>query len=94
MGENAGPDCRQCKHVGRVPGETNVCCQHPMIEITTMDALCGAMGAPCFSQIAKHRKDFGLKIDETAMMNGQAAWPINYDPIWVSGCRKFEEREE
>jgi hypothetical protein len=34
-----------------------------------------------------------IKIDPHGRAKGWAMWPLDYDPIWVSECQLFREKE-
>lgn len=81
--------CHQCKLCKPVPGSTHVQCGQVIkdagIEISMVVSL-NPLGAE-----AEFKRTMGFGFDPHGVRSGWCAFPLNYDPVWLTGtCRIFE----
>lgn len=80
------PDCYKCKYRGNVPGDTHSCCRYPGNNAD----LFGLFDKANLINAAKLKID----ADPYGIRMGWFLWPINFDPIWLSRCDGFTQKEE
>jgi len=91
--------CYACKWRGDLPGDAHSCCNHPLLEDNKnpMGELLGIMskrvGAfpPMISQDIMDQ--FHIMANYHGIKMGWFNWPYNFDPVWLTRCDKFEEKE-
>jgi hypothetical protein len=75
-------DCYKCKHRQSIPGNAHSKC----------------MSKSAIKFIVENIPNVGailpLKINKYGLENGWALWPFDFDPIWLSECQLFEEKEK
>ena len=90
--------CYECKHRGTVPGSCHSSCnvlKEAGQELgfgNTGDLLGVAVSLGMYEIINEETGEPLVKLDPHGVRNGWAAWPINFDPIWVTECPFFEEK--
>jgi len=76
--------CYQCKHSHTIPGDCHLSCHHPIVEENgTALTLIGC--------ITIGEYPLNITIDEHGFNSGWAYWPLNFDPVWISGCIGYEK---
>ena len=78
---NSSP-CLECPFKSPVPGDCHVSCTHPVANGERQMLLLMLVMTGKFSTI---EKALGLKISAYGAESGWANFPVNYDPIWVTG---------
>lgn len=85
-------DCNSCSFKRNVPGDCHISCVHPVVNENgnDMKVLLGIMssGGQLFAQ------QLGFTFSPHAVSSGWANYPLNYDPIWMSGSCKLREHYE
>ena len=86
---NNNADCYKCKHRGNIEGNTHNCCNHPLIGDYT-DLLV---------KLVRHKgnlpdevKDFNIVANSHGVKQGWFFWPMDFDPVWLNNCDKFETK--
>ena len=82
-------DCTNCKHSQRVIGSSHhLSCHHPSLDPVFRDPLLlGFERYPVIPVAVIHDKPIPVVIlNPHGVINGWAAWPFNFDQIWVSFC--------
>lgn len=95
-----GKNCYSCKFRGTVPGSAHSCCR--LIKETASDQvkameleLLLATGSYSLSVTDKEtgKTRPAMSLNEHGVKNGWAAWPLDFDPIWIDDCAFFAEKE-
>ena len=84
---NSSP-CNECPFKQSIPGDCHVTCVHPVAngERQMMILMLVMTG-----KLSTIEEALGLKIDPHGAASGWANFPVNYDPIWVTGtCSMLE----
>lgn len=93
-------NCYSCKFRGTVPGSAHSSCR--MIRETTSDKEKAMELELLLStggyQLTIKDKETGaerplVSLNEHGVKNGWAAWPLNFDPVWVEDCVLFQGKE-
>jgi len=92
------PNCYDCKHRGKIPGDAHSRCLHPLVRAETEDPISVISGMlasvgrmpPGVSEAAVL---LGVRGDFTAFQRGWFNWPWNFDPRWLLECGGFEKKE-
>lgn len=84
---NSSP-CVECPFKQSIPGDCHVACGHPVAngehQLTILSLVFSG-------QASLLQEAFGLTISQHAINNGWADFPMNFDPIWVTGtCSMLE----
>lgn len=87
-------NCHECRFSGPVPGSCHLSCNHPLLEggghggqsLRVLCLIAAAITGGC--------EPFGITIHNHGLKNGWACWPMDFDPVWIDGCNKFEPREQ
>lgn len=88
--------CYKCKFHGSVAGDTHSCCNHPEAGLKNADpllkilAISASVTTPVISPTAKK---LGIQANQHGVMSGWFNWPFNFDPIWLTNCKGFEEKD-
>ena len=86
--------CYACKHRGDLPGSAhsrcNVLRETGSEIVSTLEMLIG-IGEASISN--KNTGESLVKLNPHGVKNGWAAWPINFDPVWVDECQFFLKKE-
>lgn len=77
------PNCHQCKHHRRIPGDAHIGCDHPEAHVI------GLMAVITFAE-ASYKSGLAVKLSRHGVDQGWAMWPVNFDPIWLLECNRFE----
>ena len=95
-----GKNCYNCKFRGTVPGSAHSSCR--LIRETASNKekameLENLLSTGAF-QLTLTDKETGaerplVSLNEHGVKNGWAAWPLNFDPVWVEDCALFQEKE-
>lgn len=95
-----GKNCYECKFRGTVPGSAHSSCRimkeiFPEEESASKMEFLVASGAYMmnFKDRTTGVNTPIVKLNEHGVKNGWAAWPLNFDPIWVEDCVTFKEKE-
>lgn len=84
-------DCRSCKYHENVPGDTHVCCKHPNTKTydgqILMEMMLIAASGISYGELPLRMTRLGLSVDLWGVSHGWVFFPMNFDPIWVSGCQ-------
>jgi hypothetical protein len=84
------PNCYDCKFRGEIPGSAHSCCtilkkdedeKNPYTIMTELGLSTGKL-----ELINEHDRMPLVKLNEHGVNNGWAAWPLNFDPVWVESC--------
>ena len=92
------PNCYDCKHRGKIPGDAHSRCLHPKVSKAHEDPLASLMGMlasvrRCDPVIAKAALELGIAGSPHGIRNGWFNWPWNFDPVWLLECGGFEKKE-
>ena len=84
-------DCHNCKFVGNVAGSAHRSCN--LIE----DSAARILLVSGHLEINVTDKETGekvpaIEISEWGKSHGWAAWPLNFDPIWIDKCVFFTKK--
>jgi len=84
-------DCYKCVHCKAIPGSAHVMCAYALGDRAN-DALIQliAILGGCKVDVP-HMK---VTLNEVGVKNGWCNFPINFDPVWVVECDKYEEKKE
>ncbi len=88
------PDCYDCRFRDDIPGDAHSCCKHPDAPpITGLGQIVQILGSrsgagPGFTT----RMD--VVFHPTGVRKGWAAWPWNFDPVWLLKCSGFTRKED
>lgn len=85
------PDCYQCKYRQNIPGDCHSSCNAPVVSQETKIKVM-LMVTNGLDQIVTDVT--GLSFEKYAISNGWCNFPLNYDPIWVSGDCKLKKLSE
>lgn len=79
------PNCYECKYRGNVPGDAHSCCKYP------------GNNTGLFSLFEKQNIENASKLeieaDSHGVKMGWFMWPANFDPVWLTHCKGFEQKE-
>lgn len=84
------PNCYECKYRRSLPYDAHSECVHPLI--TDADRILTG-----FSLLANIRLGAMKRMNvscnsENAIRKGWFFWPLNFDPVWLATCDKFEPK--
>ena len=86
--KNKKHNCYTCRFRSEVTGSAHSKCN--VLEHTKGPAAGFSLGL--ISSIMKiNPRD--IKLNSHGVANGWAAWPINFDPVWVEECGYYEEQK-
>ena len=78
------PDCYKCEHRGTVPGDAHSRCCY---QGTNTDM---------FAFFDEGNKTLAIKLNikahEHGVRSGWFMWPVNFDPVWLTNCDGFREK--
>ena len=75
-------DCYQCPHRGEVPGSAHSSCNFLTPQRKSAIGLLAMIGR---MPVITDKDDQPLLVfNEVGVKNGWCAWPINFDPVWVT----------
>lgn len=84
---NSSP-CVECPFKQSIPGDCHVACGHPVANGERQMML---LMMVMTGQLSTIEKALGLTINPHGAASGWANFPVNYDPIWVTGtCSMLE----
>lgn len=81
------PDCYNCSFRGTVPGSAHSSCKY--LDDVFEEPDLSMMKTALSIGMASLKDDDGnepVTMNETGINGGWAAWPLDYDPIWVDKC--------
>lgn len=94
-----GKNCYSCKFRGTVPGSAHSCCN--IIKESASDKSeagflefmlsTGAYEMSVTDRVTGESRP-SVKLNEHGVKSGWAAWPIDFDPVWVEDCVFFQEK--
>lgn len=85
-------DCYQCPHRGEVPGSAHSTCNFLPPNQKSAVGLLGMIGKlPTITD--KETGEVVLEFNEVGVKKGWCAWPINFDPVWVTCNLPIEKPE-
>jgi len=96
--------CYKCRFRGEVPGSAHSRCRVITENTSNKERAMELEILLASHQVEMTVKDTGdpsvftreepvVKLNEHGVKNGWAAWPLDFDPIWVQDCRFFTEKE-
>lgn len=77
---NASP-CNECPFKQSIPGDCHSACGHPV----AVEKQMLLMSLVFTGRLSVIKQALGLQIDPHAVSQGWANFPMNFDPIWVTG---------
>lgn len=92
------PNCWKCKYRGDIPGDANLCCNHPafkeahdnpMLKLLGMFASVGR-GNP----IQLTHPDIKVVGNPHGIRRGWFNHPLSFDPVWLDECNGFKMEEK
>ncbi|MDX2277734.1 MAG: hypothetical protein NW206_19965 [Hyphomonadaceae bacterium] len=83
---NAQMACYDCAHRRAVPHSAHSECVHPERHREAPHFIAGIAGGRAATNALPRLR---IEFVEHAIKNGWAAWPINYDPVWLVRCDGF-----
>ncbi len=78
-------DCYKCKYRQSIPGDTHSKCMNESAIKLIINVLRGSIDI---------NTELPLLINQHGLDNEWALWPFDFDPIWLSECQLFEEKEK
>jgi len=93
-------DCLSCLYRTRVAGSTHSSCKHPVVNELWNIPFAGVLAivggfTPMIPILQVDEKVLPLlEIDPWGIQKGWAAWPYNYDPIWITRCELYSGRKD
>jgi hypothetical protein len=89
-------NCMNCKFRVKTIGSHHSQCKHPALK-PIVDGPLGKFGSlmggdPAFT-IAILRAAPVVEINPHGFVNGWANWPLNFDPIWITECLIYEDKD-
>lgn len=80
--------CYNCKYRGTVPGSAHSSCKALDVDVEPHERfiLAHLLGT------GELKLSGPLHIDPTGIRGGWAYWPINFDPVWIVGCKLFKSK--
>ena len=99
------PNCYNCKFRTTVPGSAHSCCtviRETAKELGMEDSRAVSLETLIslgHAEVKSQSDQSAVKLNPHGVKNGWAAWPLDYDPIWVESCefesaKKGENNEE
>jgi hypothetical protein len=92
--------CYKCRFRGEVPGSAHSSCRVITENTSNKEKAMELEILLASHQVEMTVKNTGepegepvVKLNEHGVKNGWAAWPLDFDPIWVQDCRFFTEKE-
>lgn len=87
---NTSP-CIQCPFKQSIPGDCHSACGHPV----AVEKQMLLMSLVFTGRLGVIEEALGLRIEQYAVNEGWANFPVNYDPIWVTGtCSMLESYKQ
>ncbi len=77
------PNCYECKHRGKVPGDAHSCCNYPGNDTGILSFFA--------TENKENAKKLNIKANPHGVRNGWFTWPVNFDPTWLVSCDGFEQ---
>lgn len=84
-------DCWKCQYrTEGIPGSAHIGCSLLEEKRLTYDSAGRIMGifAAMSGSVPK-----GIEVNEHGRRNGWAAWPVDFDPVWIEKCVYFETKK-
>lgn len=92
------PNCYACIHRDDLPGDAHSSCAHPAA--STPRGRAAAQTLLVVGMSARHGDKIQLRADTLQLSatlhgirNGWCFWPFTFDPVWISECTGFAEKE-
>lgn len=86
-------DCNTCNFKRNIPGDCHISCGHPVFTSSPQLAFKINIAIITGSQ-KKIYPQLGIIFSEHGISNGWCNFPLNYDPIWLSGKCKLRTLSE
>ncbi len=86
--------CYECKHRGSIIGSAHSSCG--VIRSTGSEKGMELEFMLAMRQVEMKDQDGNpiVDIDPHGIRNGWAAWPIDFDPVWIRSCKFYTEKEK
>jgi hypothetical protein len=84
-------NCYKCPFRGTIPGSAHSRCKHPVAEENMTRLITGLMERRRPEISFKNRPY--LTINQHGFQSGWAAWPLNFDPLWISCFLPLSDEE-
>lgn len=84
-------DCYKCLHRGDIPGDRHSCCKHPVLG-DNQDFF-NLLDLVVTGKAKKAAGELNIRALSQGVRNGWFMWPANFDPIWLTNCDGFKEKE-
>lgn len=85
--------CYECKHMGELPGNAHIACLNPIVHkavaANPVELFIEWMDNKMVVSLAEQ---MGVTGNEHGIKNLWFRWPVNFDPIWLTGCNNFEPK--
>lgn len=90
-------NCHECIYVGNVPGSVHRSCKvlHTSEVSENIVRLLEIGIATGMAEL--NDKETGepvVKLDPHGVKNGWAAWPVDFDPIWIQECKFYKNKND
>lgn len=86
------PNCYECKHQGKVPGDAHSCCRHPKSGHNG-DYIMGLANLMMAAATGTLKNELNIEGDLHGIQCGWFMWPVNFDPTWLRNCDGFEVKK-
>jgi len=88
--------CYQCEYRGSIPGDTHICCNHPLVADNELIKVVALMSQALLMLGQKADGNIfpplEIEANEHGIKNGWFIWPINFDPLWLENCEGFTKK--
>lgn len=82
--------CERCVHRRDLPGDAHSGCRHPLTAAAHQNPLAGLIEAMGGALPMPSPPGLNVVFDVHGIRMGWAAWPFNFDPVWLVACDGFE----
>lgn len=85
--EQTKHNCYTCKHRGNVPGDAHSTCNSSGLSDTEKIMLSSVV----FNESLRGQTYGNIGFNLHGVSAGWCFWPSNFDPIWITKCKFYEQ---
>lgn len=89
--------CHDCEYRGSIPGDAHSCCKHPYVKDNPIIELSCIMAIAVRTQLGQEQvgifEPLNIEANPHGVKSGWFCCPTNFDPVWLTNCDGFKEKE-
>jgi hypothetical protein len=87
-------NCHSCKYSRSIPGDCHISCAAIVLSNESATKIFAAVTSGIPVLIKAVTDVTGLSFDSYGIQSGYCMFPLNYDPVWMSGTCKLKQLSE